>query len=287
MQKKKQKPHGELHKLRADKEGNISSQFNFLENLLVFRTMEELSVPPESSVKFRITRTEADAGICLLIHIDNQKYPLFESHEARPDYLAVYLHGNGCICTIIEMKSKDGKNLKHGLEQIKSLADRLRQEFSECLPKKFRLHIQGILLSQFNSQVPGKLIEEMAAKGLTILTMQSNSRAELFPYISQINAAKTKPTNDSRSPTSQSPLEKMLSRDSLKKRLIEPQTAEERGLCISYILSDLDEFVTLTVRNKRCTFVISEEGTAYAELIQNDIAANGLEEKFLVEALEQ
>lgn len=56
----------------------------------------------------------------------------------RPDYLAVYLHG--CICTIIEMKSKGSRDLKHGLTQIKALADRLKQEFRECLPPRFQLH---------------------------------------------------------------------------------------------------------------------------------------------------
>ena len=109
--------------MKADKKGKIDQEkFNFLENLLIFRTMEELSVPPESSVSFRIGREEADSGICLLIHIDDQAYPIFEADESRPDYLAIYLHGSGCICTIIEMKSKSGKNLKHGVEQIKVLA---------------------------------------------------------------------------------------------------------------------------------------------------------------------
>jgi len=273
--------------MRADKKGRIDREkFNFLESLLVFRTMEILRVPAESSVSFGITRQEEDSGVCLLIHIDNQQFPLFESGEVRPDYLAVYLHGGGCICTIIEMKSRAGRNLKHGLEQIKTLADRLKREFSECLPRKFDMHVQGILLSQFNAEVPGALIAQMAASGLTILPIQYGNRAELFPYISQRNTLKTKFINSRRHQADQGPLEHLLSCASLQNRLIEPQTASERGLCISYVLSEEDEAATLTVRKKRCVFLIDEVSTRHADRIRRDIENNGLQEKFLVEALE-
>ena len=272
--------------MRADKTGRIDQgKFNFLENLLVFRTMEDLSVPPESSVSFRISREEHDEGVCLLIHIDNQAHPVFDADEARPDYLAVYLHGSGCICTIIEMKSKAGKNLKHGLEQIKTLADKLRHEFGECLPKRFDMHIQGIQLSQFNSEVPGETIAQMAAKGLTILPIQYSNRAELFPYISQRNTLKTRFTNNPRRPAQQGPLEHLLSRSSLSDRLVSPQTMSEKGLCVSYVLSEEDEAATLIVRAKRCIFLINERTTTHADRIRQDIENNGLQEKFLVEAL--
>ena len=129
-----------LQQLRANKEGGIdASQFSFLENLLVFRTLPILSVPAESGVKFSISRQEGESGICLLIHIDKQRFPIFEADVPRPDYLALYFHGSGCICTIIEMKSKDNKKLEHGLEQIKSLADRLKAEFKKHLPRAFEL----------------------------------------------------------------------------------------------------------------------------------------------------
>ena len=82
-----------------------------------------MSVPAESGVKFSISRQRGEPGIYLLIHIDNQRFPVFEADVPRPDYLALYFHGSGCLCTIIEMKSKDNKKLEHGLEQIKSLAD--------------------------------------------------------------------------------------------------------------------------------------------------------------------
>lgn len=251
--------------------------------------MEEFSVPPESGVEFCIYREEADEGICLLIHIDNQKYPLFEAEEARPDYLAIYLHGNGCICTIIEMKSKSGKNLKHGLEQIRVLSDRLKQEFQEHLPPQFRLHIQGILLCQYNADVPRVLIEKMSHQGLTILPAPCNSRAELFPYISQKNELIKGFRNKPRHPAEQSPVEALLSTASLSKRVPEPESAARQqaapGLQISYVLSDKDEYVTLITRGKNCVFLVSEEGIEHSEQLRQDIEKNGLQQKFLVEAL--
>lgn len=291
MKKPKQ---SELQELKADKKGDIDQNlFSFLENLLIFRTLEELTVPRESSVKFRITREKAEQGICLLIHIDNQAYPIFEAQESRPDYLAIYLHGDGCICTIIEMKSRAGKNLKHGLEQISVLADKLKQEFKRCLPRKFKLHIQGILLSQFNSEVPNELIIRMAQEGLTILSVQYSHRAELFPYISQKNIVisqkdtpRTKFVNIPRHPCRQNPIEQMMSCMSLRKRLTEPQTAAEKNFCISYVLSNKYEFATLTVKKDRCVFLVTEEGTTHSELIKQDIEANGLQDKFEVVLVE-
>ena len=151
-----------LNRLRANKKGDINRNlFNFLENLLVFRTLEKMSVPSESGVKFRISRQTNDAGICLLIHIDDQLFSIIDEGP-RPDYLAVYLHGTGCICTIIEMKGRSEKNLKHGLDQISALADRLKSELGKNLPAHFRIHIQGLLLCPFNSQVPSSLIQSMS-----------------------------------------------------------------------------------------------------------------------------
>ena len=193
-----------LQKHRANKDGKINTTlFNFLENLLVFRTLADLSVPPESSVKFRISRQEGEPGICLLIHVDDEMFPIVDADVPRPDYLALYLHGDGCICTIIEMKSTHSRELKHGLEQIKSLADRLKNEFTEHLPPRFKLSIQGILLCQTNAQVPSSLIQKMANDGLTIFPAQCNSRAELYPYTSQKNDLKKRFENVPRSPALQ------------------------------------------------------------------------------------
>ena len=164
--------------------------------------------------------------------------------------------------------------------------DRLKREFGACLPRRFDMHVQGILLSQFNSEVPGQLIAQMAAKGLTILPIQYSNRAELFPYVSQLNTIKTRFVNNPRRPVPQSPIESMLSHSSLRDRVIAAEEASGRSLCISYLLSDQDEAAALIVRNKHCVFLIKEEGTTHAERLRQDIVANGLQEKFLVEALE-
>jgi len=276
---------------RADKQGKINRElFNFLENLLVFRTMPELTVPPESSVKFRITRQASERGVCLLIHIDSQDDPIFEAQESRPDYLAVYLHGGGCICTIIEMKSKGSRDLKHGLTQIKMLADRLRREFRDCLPPRFRLHIQGVLLCQPNADVPRALIARMAADGLTIMPVQSQHRAELFPYISRVNTLQSWYKDEARSTTPPSPLEAMLSRDSLRVRLplsesISGAVPRESPLHLCYAVTEPPGEVTWTVRERHCVLLVREEGTALTESLRRDVELNNLQAKFSVEAL--
>jgi hypothetical protein len=284
-------PASRLKRLRANKKGPVNlSLFNLLENLLVFRTMEQLSVPQESSVKFRISRQEGEPGICLLIHID-EKFPLVEDGVPRPDYLAVYLHGNGCICTIIEMKSTAGKNLRHGLIQIKTLADRLKEEFREDLPPRFRLVIQGILLCQQNADVPNELIRQMAKDGLTILPAQFHHRAELYPYISQRNDLKTLFKSEARRPGNPSFIEGMMSQNTLNKRLPDELTrrrgSEGRGtgLHINFVLSDSDEYATLLTRGRKCVFVVSEQGDQYLRALTADIAANGLADKFDVEPM--
>lgn len=283
---------GRLSRNRANKSGNINTNLcNFLENLLVFRTLDELTVPQESGVKFRISREEGGPGICLLIHVDDQLFPIVERGVPRPDYLAVYLHGDGCICTIIEMKSTAGKNLKHGLEQIKVLADRLNKEFQDHLPRRFKLKVQGILLSQFNSQVPPPLIEKMADAGLTILNAQCGSRAELYPYIFRLNSVKTSFLNKPRTPGPATFIETMISRDSLAKR-VPDQLTEKRegagpgtGLHINFVLSLLDEYAALITRGNKCVFVVSEQGEQFLGKLQADIAANGLQDKFEVERM--
>ena len=281
-----ERPVRNLQKLRANKDGNINkSLFNFLENLLVFRTMEELAVPSESGVKFRITRQENEPGICLLIHIDNQLFPVIEEGVPRPDYLAVYLHGNGCLCTIIDMKGRDQKRLEHGVIQIKELADTLKQEFTKHLPSNFRLHIQGILLCPFNAQVPNNLIREMSNSGLTILPAQCNDRAELYPYISKKNELKNRFQSNQRHPTSLSPIETMLSQRALKSRISDELTIKRGGeglgdgLHINYGLSD-SEYATLITRGKKCVFVVKEHGKKCLEEIRADIDVNGLGHKF-------
>ncbi len=254
--------------------------------------MPELTVPPESSVKFHIRRQASERGVCLLIHIDSQDDPIFEAGEARPDYLAVYLYGDGCICTIIEMKSKGSRDLKHGLTQIKTLADRLRREFRDCLPPRFRLHIQGILLCQPNADVPSARMAQMAREGLTIVPVQSQHRAELFPYISRLNTL-PQPLfkDDDRRKDDPSPLESMLSRDSLRVRLslseadMGAAVPRQAALHVCYAVPEPLGEVTWTTRGRHCVLLVREMGTALTESLRGDVQRNELQDKFLVEAL--
>ena len=277
-----------LQKLRANKDGNIdTSQFNFLENLLVFRTLEKMTVPAESGVKFSISRQAGEAGICLLIHVDHQRFPIVEANVLRPDYLALYFYGSGCLCTIIEMKSTDNKKLEHGLEQIKSLADRLKAEFKEHLPRGFELKVQGLLLCQINAQVPGPKIEKMAKEGLTIFPAQCNDRAELYPYISKTNDLKSRFVNKPcRNPAGRGPVEQMMSCDTLSRRLPDKSAKAqlETGLHINFALSE-DEYAVLATRAKKCVFFVKEHGEEHRRRLEADIAANGLQSKFDVEPL--
>lgn len=279
-----------LEKLRANKSGNINTTlFNFLENLLVFRTLDDLSVPAESGVKFSLSRQQGEAGICLLIHIDNQRFPVFEADVPRPDYLAVYLHGKGCLCTIIEMKSRDNKKLEHGLEQIKSLADRLKVEFKEHLPRGFELKVQGILLCQINAQVPNPKIQKMAKDGLIIFPAQCNDRAELYPYISQTNDLKSRFVNKPcRNPIERGTIEQMMSCDALSKRLMDKsaESRSDKGLHINFVLSE-NEYAVLATRARKCVFFVKEQGDEHRQRLSADIIANGLEGKFDVEPMPQ
>ncbi len=211
-------------------------------------------------------------------------FPIFEADVPRPDYLAIYLHGKGCLCTIIEMKSKDNKKLEHGLDQIKSLADRLKTEFAKHLPPRFRLDIQGILLCHNNAQVPNLMIQKMAQGGLTIFPALCDNRAELYPYISRKNKLIDRFDNKPRrNPMPRGALEKMMSHDTLSKRFAD-KSAEGRlksgtGLCINFVLSE-DEYVALTTHAKKCVFFVKERGDTHQQTLAADIAANGLEGKF-------
>jgi len=137
------------------------SLFKFLENLLVFCAAPSRSVPRESGVHFHISSKIKDEGVCILFKIDRRSDPLMPGHGWKPDYMAFYAAADRCICTIIEMKGRDEKNLRHGIEQIKTLRDMLRAEFDKHLPGACRnkIRFQGILLTPVNAQVPNQLLK--------------------------------------------------------------------------------------------------------------------------------
>lgn len=246
-------------------------------------------MPVESGVKFRISREVGEHGICLLIKIDHETDPIFAEGEWRPDYLAVYLHGRGCLCTIIEMKGKGGEDNKHGLEQIQALAERMKQEFTTHLPRRFQLDIQGILLSATGAQTPVPRIKEMEKQGLTILSLKCDTRAELFPYISKRNRVGEAFQNQRRHPTSFGLIEGLLATQALHIRmpdvLTQAQDADgtRSGLHIQYVLPGGNEYVTLLTRGKNCVFALRESAGDFADTLRRDLESSGLQHKFFVE----
>jgi hypothetical protein len=168
--------------------------FNFLENLLIFCAERTRSAPKESGVHFQISSKVKEEAVCILFKIDRAHDPLMPVVGVKPDYMVLYAARDRCICTIIEMKGKDHKNLSHGIEQIKALRDRLRREISEHLPHpcKQTITFQGILLTPIGSQLPLHQLQRESDAGLRILPIQYHQKAELYPYVSRMNALSDK-----------------------------------------------------------------------------------------------
>ena len=267
------------------------SHFNLLENLLIFKVLDNLSVPAESGVEFRISRNETDEqGICLLIRIDDSKDPVVANHELRPDYLSLYLSGEKCICTIIEMKGRGEEDAGHGLEQIKAFYYKLRLELKKHLSAKFEIEIQGILLTAYGSQVPAPKIAKLRQEGLTVLPVQYNNRAELFPYISKrVDLTERYAHRNCRQPRKFSELEGIFSSCAMSSS-IEPRSEKIgmgafNGIHVDYALSH-DGYATLTARNREIKLTVSTQDQTRFDRIRDDLEASGLDSKILLERIE-
>lgn len=161
-----------------------AERLTFLEKL-VARALPTRQVPAESGVRFAISSKARDDGVCLIFHVDDPEAPIVEQGP-RPDYLVVHASRAGCTITIVEMKGTEEKNVEHGVEQIRAMHQRLRQEMATCLPgSSRRVRIQGLLLTPFNAQVPGKKILDAGKEGLQILPLQYDHQLELYPYVSK------------------------------------------------------------------------------------------------------
>jgi hypothetical protein len=239
-----------------------SGMFNFLEKLLVFCTMGDRSVPPESGVRFGICVPQDDMSVCIVVKIDQQPDFLFQQKGIkRPDYLAVYIRQTEIICTIIEMKGKDRHETERGVEQIASLKDRLVSELREHLPAKFlgRTKFQGILLAPYNSQMPGKAIERQAARGLVIRFVPYSKKADLYPFVSKL----IKLTDSTRAQAYDSAkdrqfhfIERLLVQRAHDQRLNDSfyrsnfhAGSDRRGIYLNFILHDTGEYFALFVSN--------------------------------------
>ena len=103
MPKRKKQPATYLEAAENKPDKLDWNTFNFLENLFVFCTMKQRSVPPESGVQFGISKEFAENTLCILFKIDRgSKDPLFtDPSQYKPDYLVLYKTPDTCIFTIM------------------------------------------------------------------------------------------------------------------------------------------------------------------------------------------
>lgn len=162
--------------------------FNWLERLLVFCPRRSRSVPAESGVRFQVSSKVRDEALCLLFRTDREERDelLFGRDEVRPDYLVLHARNGALLWTIVEMKGNDEKDHRHGIEQMRSLRDRLWRECREHLPGALvsRMTIQGLLLTPTNAR-PLKEVVEQKRQGFSIVQLGYQYRAELYPYVSK------------------------------------------------------------------------------------------------------
>ena len=259
--KKQMKQKNSPVQILQDKKDKLDWQnFSFLENLLVFCTVPERSVPKESGVHFRITLDSKNQAICILFEIDRRSDPLITKQALkRPDYMSLYIDSNSCICTIIEMKGKNHNSLENGIEQILRLKERLQTEISHHLPSKLKLNIkyQGILLTPYNSQVPGEKIKEEASKGFVILPIKYDHKAELYPYVSKPNKITDKYNHQKITESTALVIEEILTKRALPKRIPDDYYSSNflvennrEGIYINYLLPNDSDYITLLLNTK-------------------------------------
>jgi len=283
-------------KIKHNKRNNFSSQkekkldwtnFNFLENMLIFCTVPERRVPKESGVHFSVSSSPEDKSVTILFRIDRRKDPLIrEEHVKRPDYMALYIKDKTCLCTIIEMKGTDHKKLKRGIEQIKELKNRLKQEIRKYLPTKWQVEFQGLLLTPPNSQLPLKLLDELK-KEIVILPLQYSHKFELFTYISHKNEKLSdKYSHAPRHKNDLNFIEKLICNQVLSERIknafYEKHAREikEKSIYINFAGTDKkNAYAVLFAKNTEAVIAVKEEGDSFAKLIQSELKQIGIRNK--------
>ena len=284
MAKKKSKASKTPEDILSRKKDKLDwKTFTFLENLLVFCLCKNKSVPQESGVKFQINLKENDNSLCFLFNMDRRKDSLFRNDEIKPDYMVLYVKKDLCLCTIIEMKGTTEKGAKHGINQIKTLHTRLREEIKNNLPNKFKVKFQAILLTQFNSDIPRKLIAQENAKGLTILPLQYNNRAELFSYISKENHITEKYKHENIQQTKTDFLiEQIFVHTALQERIADNFSLANKDkinntekIYINYVLKK-EDYAALAIDNSGMNIGVKEKENEFAERIQTDLEKIGL-----------
>jgi len=264
--------------------------FNFLENLLVFCVSPERNAPRESKggVQFHINPQPERDCLCLMFHIDRQKDPLITGQGIkRPDYMVLFIENDYWICTVVEMKGATEKGFKHGIEQVKVLRDRLREEL-KVSASKVKIKFQAIMMIPAQSQIPRKLIEKEEQQGLIILPLQYDHKAELFNYVSKINKLTERYVHEEiRPPREDSKVENILMNCALQERLNDKfavsnkdKTTNGQGIYINYaLLPNEKDYAALAIDNSGMKIGVKESGSRFENKIKSDLGKLGLKPK--------
>ena len=273
------------------------TEFNFLENLLVFCVMRERSVEPENGVHFRISPRETDNSLCLLFETDRRGDPLLKNGGEQPDYMTFYAKANAdfCLCTIIEMKG--GKDIENAVKQIKNLKERLNKEIKANLPNKFKVKYQAIILHSPNNQTPDRQIARESTDEFVIRPVQVTQKAELFDFVSQ-KFTSTIPEINPQKQISNSRknlfIEETLIHNALPKRKIgnfcknnKHIANNKNGIYVNYSLSE-EDYAALAVDDKRMKIGMKEFKEKSADKIKKDLTKLGLKtnQHFTIEKID-
>ena len=237
--------------------------FNLLENLLIFCTVPDRNAPPESGVSFRITKAQ-EKSVCLLFKIDRNPDPLITNQQLkRPDYLSLFIQNDLLLFTIIEMKGINKNSTERGIEQITTFRDILKQEIKGHCSSKLKFHLQGILLTPYNSTIPFLDINKEAKTGFIILPVQYSHRAELYSYISKTNmqadlTSKNQYVNQKITESGSFLIEKLLAKRALDQRTQDDYYSQKffpskdrHDIYIDYLLPDNKDWITLLANSEQ------------------------------------
>lgn len=257
--------------------------FNLLENLLIF-CAEKDRKGDGSGVLFRISADPKRKSLCVLFNVDREKDPLVrQDGTPRPDYLVLYADHQTCILTIVELKGTSKKGTSHGVEQIKTFRDMLKQKMNEHLPS-FKVVFQGMLLTPPNSELPLKKIDEEKKKGFVILPLLSPHKFELFPYISKQNKSTEKYEYTSL-PGAEQPklIEQVLANQALHKRVNDSFHSSNfvpgktrTGIYINFALSENGAYAALKTDNEKAEIVVMDDSNNLFAVISKELNELGI-----------
>ena len=198
----------------------------------------------------------------------------------------------GPLYTIVEMKGKDEGSLKHGIEQMLALRDRLKSEFSAHFPLGLKAIFQGILLCPFGAQVPRLRIEDKKERGFVVAPFLYSQKAELFPYVCKRNKVTDRYAHQKLAHSEgMNLLERLFIQRAMPHHIEDAsyhkhrKTGSKGGVYINYALSDANEYAALITSNAQNRVVVKAQGNQHNEAIRAALKALGMDTKFPCVAL--